>query len=37
MAEKKEANAEVILGKLPPLKIRTVPLFVGFAAAMGPV
>lgn len=35
MTEKAD-NGKVVLGKLAPLKIRAVPIFVGFAAAIGP-
>jgi len=36
MSVKKRIGEELSLGKSPPLKIKTVPHFVGFAAAMGP-
>ena len=34
MTEKND-NDTVVLGKLSPLKMRAVPIFVGFAAAIG--
>jgi len=35
MVQEKQFGA-VVLGRLSPLKIKTVPPFVGFVAAMGP-
>jgi len=36
MTVKKRVDGELSLGRLPPLKIKAVPIFAGFAAAVGP-
>ena len=32
----KDNNRNIVLGKISPLKIRSVPIFVGLSAAVGP-
>jgi hypothetical protein len=36
MTVKKRVDGELSLGRLPPLKIKAIPIFAGFAAAVGP-